>query len=133
MTEKKLYAEGIGRRKCAIARVQFLSGTGELIINQKPGSSYLQENQISILSIQYPTTLVDFHQKYDTIIQVNGGGLSSQATAIQLGITRALCEMDLNYRQKFKEKGLLTRDSRVKERKKYGLKKARKAPQYSKR
>lgn len=133
MIQKPIFGEGVGRRKSAIAKVQIVSGTGQFIINQKPGITYLQENPSSILTIQSPQNLFSLQDKYDTIIQVKGGGMSGQATAIQLGLARALCQMQESYRPLFKQKGFLTRDARIKERKKYGLKKARKAPQFSKR
>ena len=133
MNQKPISGEGVGRRKSSIAKVISVSGTGEFIIYQKPGISYLQENPSSILAIQSPQNLFDLQDKYDTIIQVKGGGMSGQASAIQLGLARALCQMQDSYRPVLKQKGLLTRDARIKERKKYGLKKARKAPQFSKR
>lgn len=124
---------GIGRRKSAIATVQIVSGTGQFLINKKPAVEYLQQNPYSIVSIQKGFDLLDFHDKYDTIIQVKGGGLSSQASAIQLGLARALCQVKRDARTILKQQNLLKRDARIKERKKYGLKKARKAPQFSKR
>ena len=133
MNQTPIFGQGVGRRKSSIAKVKIISGTGQFIINQKPGISYLQENPASILAIQSPQNLFDLQEKYDTIIQVKGGGMSGQAAAIQLGLARALCQLQESYRPVLKEKGFLTRDARVKERKKYGLKKARKAPQFSKR
>lgn len=133
MNQKPIFGEGVGRRKSAIAKVQIVSGTGQFIINQKPGITYLQENPSSIFTIQSPQNLFSLQDKYDTIIQVKGGGMSGQAAAIQLGLARALCQMKESYRPVLKDKGFLTRDARIKERKKYGLKKARKAPQFSKR
>nr|YP_010455851.1 ribosomal protein S9 [Tetraselmis marina]UUA64527.1 ribosomal protein S9 [Tetraselmis marina] len=133
MNQKPILGQGIGRRKSAVAKVQIISGTGEFIINNQPGVSYLQQNPSSVLSIQSPFDLLDLQNKYDTIIQVKGGGMTGQASAIQLGLTRALCKMQDSYRTVLKPKGMLTRDARIKERKKYGLKKARKAPQFSKR
>lgn len=133
MNQQPIFGEGVGRRKSSVAKVKIVSGTGQFIINQKPGITYLQENPSSILAIQSPQNLFDLQDKYDTIIQVKGGGISGQALAIQLGLARALCQMQDSYRPVLKEKGLLKRDSRIKERKKYGLKKARKAPQFSKR
>ena len=125
--------KGTGRRKSAIAEVQLISGTGEFIINKKPGTLYMQENPGLIFKIQAPLELLGLQKDFKTIVKVQGGGIVAQANAIQLGLARALCEVDLNYRSSLKLKGFLTRDSRCKERKKYGLKKARKAPQYSKR
>lgn len=133
MNQKLIFGQGIGRRKSAVAKVQILSGTGQFIINNQPGITYLQQNPSSVLSIQTPFDLLDLQNKYDTIIQVKGGGMTGQASAIQLGLARALCDMKESYRTVLKPKKLLTRDARIKERKKYGLKKARKAPQFSKR
>jgi small subunit ribosomal protein S9 len=134
MNQIQIISQGVGRRKSAIAKIQILPGTGRLIINQQSGLSYLQENPTYLLSVQTPKDFLKFkNDEYDTIIQVNGGGLSAQASAIQLGISRALCQLDRAFYFPLKQKGFLTRDARVKERKKYGLKKARKAPQYSKR
>ena len=133
MNKKLLLGHGIGRRKSAVAKVQIVSGTGQFIINNQPGMTYLQQNPSLVLSIQTPFDLLNLQNKYDTIIQVKGGGMTGQASAIQLGLTRALCATEESYREVLKPKGLLTRDARIKERKKYGLKKARKAPQFSKR
>lgn len=124
---------GTGRRKSAIAQVSLIKGTGQFIINGKPGIEYMQENPSSILSIQAPLELLGLQNNYDTVVKVYGGGLIGQAEAIKLGIARALCTIEKNYRASLKTKRFLTRDSRCKERKKYGLKKARKAPQFSKR
>lgn len=133
MNQKLIVCEGVGRRKSSIAKVKIVPGTGQFFINQKLDISYLQGNPASLLAIQSPKNLFDFQKKYDTIVQVKGGGISGQTAAIQLGLARALCQMQESYRSTLKEKGFLTRDARIKERKKYGLKKARKAPQFSKR
>lgn len=134
MSEKiTILAKGTGRRKSAIAEVQLLQGSGEFIINGKTGILYLQENPSSLLCIQGPLDLLGVQKNYNTIVNVKGGGLRGQAEAIKLGIARALCLIETSYRTSLKSKGFLTRDSRVKERRKYGLKKARKAPQFSKR
>ena len=133
MTQTALFAQGVGRRKSAVAKVQIVSGTGRFIINNQSGISYLQENPSAILAIQSPLDFLDLQKNYDTIVQVKGGGMSGQASAIQLGLARALSNMEENYRPLLKQKRFLTRDSRIKERRKYGLKKARKAPQFSKR
>lgn len=126
-------AKGTGRRKSSIAQVKLIPGSGDFIINGKPAIVYLQENPLSILAIQSPLDLLSLQKNYNTIVKVQGGGLVSQADAIKLGIARALCEIEKTYRPSLKMKNFLTRDSRVKERRKYGLKKARKAPQFSKR
>ena len=123
----------VGRRKSAIAKVAFVPGTGKLIINEKDAFHYLQQNALSMAIIQAPLKTVSFEKRYNIVIQVYGGGLQAQAEAIQLGIARALCLTGDTFRSPLKEKGFLRRDPRKKERKKYGLKKARKAEQYSKR
>lgn len=133
MNQTPIFGQGVGRRKSSIAKVQIIPGTGQFIINQQSGIDYLQENPAAILAIQSPFDLLGLQNKYDTIVQVKGGGITGQAKAIQLGLARALCQLQEVYRTTLKEKGLLTRDARIKERKKYGLKKARKAPQFSKR
>lgn len=129
----EILARGTGRRKSATAQVQLIRGTGEFSINGKSAVAYLQENPSSILAIQAPLDLLGLQKNYDTIVSVQGGGISGQAEAIRLGIARALCQIETSYRSSLKVKKYLTRDARCKERKKYGLKKARKAPQFSKR
>ena len=123
----------VGRRKSAIAKVAFVAGTGKLIINNKDAFHYLQQNALSMAIIQAPLKTVSFEKRYNIVIQVHGGGLQAQAEAIQLGIARTLCLTTNTFRAPLKERGFLRRDPRKKERKKYGLKKARKAEQYSKR
>ena len=130
---QKISALSVGRRKSAVARVAFVAGTGKLIINEKEAFYYLQENALSMAVLQAPLKSVSFEKKYNILIRVHGGGLQAQAEAIQLGIARALCLTTNTFRGPLKEKGFLRRDPRTKERKKYGLKKARKAEQYSKR
>ena len=122
-----------GRRKTAVAQVKLTDGSGEITINGKKGVVYLQENAYYMSCVKAPLILLNVEKEYDFIIKVKGGGLLGQAEAIQLGISRALCDAVYYYRRKLKKNTLLRRDSRLKERKKYGLKKARKAPQYSKR
>ena len=124
---------GIGKRKQASARVFIIPGQGNLIINESLGEKYLQYNTAYIKTVLLPLQCLNLDNQVDIIALVKGGGLTSQTLAIQLGITRLLCKRDVNNRSILKPLGLLTRDSRIKERKKYGLKKARKAPQYSKR
>jgi len=124
---------GVGKRKQAIARVFFKPGSGNLIINKVPGEKYLQYNDNYIDIIKAPLDKLNLEDNFDIIALVKGGGLSGQAEAIQLGIARLLSIIDNENRPKLKSQGFLTRDSRIKERKKYGLRKARKAPQYSKR
>ena len=124
---------GVGKRKQAVARVFFKFGSGNLIINKVPGEKYLQYNDNYINIVKAPLNILDLENNFDIIALVKGGGLSGQAEAIQLGIARLLSIIDNENRPKLKSQGFLTRDSRIKERKKYGLRKARKAPQYSKR
>lgn len=132
MTQTKA-AKGTGRRKSSIARVRLMTGTGRMTINRLTGGKYIQNNESLIQIIKAPLTFLNLEKQIDLIINITGGGRVGQANAIQLGIARALCNFNLDYRTPLKRKGFLTRDARVKERKKYGLKKARKAPQYSKR
>lgn len=122
-----------GRRKSSIATVELLPGNGKFIINNQSGISYMQDNTYLIIKMQSCLDFIQLKNKFDINISVKGGGLVGQANAIQLAISRALCLFQTNYRKPLKFKGFLTRDARIKERKKYGLKKARKAPQFSKR
>jgi small subunit ribosomal protein S9 len=124
---------GVGRRKQAIARVFLFPGEGNLIINKKSGDKYLQYNDNYLNIVWSPLERLNLAKQFDVIAIVNGGGLTGQAEAIRLGVARRLIEMDNENRLLLKPFGFLTRDSRIKERKKYGLRKARKAPQYSKR
>ncbi|PKU66630.1 30S ribosomal protein S9, chloroplastic [Dendrobium catenatum] len=124
---------GTGRRKCAIARVVLQEGTGKFVINYRDAKEYLQGNPLWLQYIRTPLVTLGYETNYDVFIKAHGGGLSGQAQAISLGIARALLKMSENHRAPLRKEGLLTRDSRVVERKKVGLKKARKAPQYSKR
>lgn len=138
-----ILARGIGRRKEAVAQVQFIEGNGEFIINGKSAQDYLHHNSCSILSIKAPFEILQNFEnsvkmeEINTIIKVEGGGLIGQAEAIKLGVARAISELAENnaieVRKGLKTKGYLTQDSRIKERRKYGLKKARKASQYHKR
>lgn len=124
---------GTGKRKSAIARVRLIPGSGKLIINGVPGESYLQFSP-NYLRISYaPLKVLGLNQEYDIHVNATGGGLTGQANAIRLGVARALCAINADNRSTLKSEGYLTRDSRIKERRKYGLRKARKAPQYSKR
>nr|YP_010904332.1 ribosomal protein S9 [Catenella fusiformis]WCH57583.1 ribosomal protein S9 [Catenella fusiformis] len=124
---------GTGRRKTSIARIRLIPGSGKLIINGISGESYLQFSA-NYLRISYsPLNILGLSKEYDIHVKTEGGGLTGQADAIRLGIARALCTINPENRITLKSEGFLTRDSRVKERKKYGLRKARKAPQYSKR
>jgi small subunit ribosomal protein S9 len=124
---------GLGKRKQSIARVFLLPGEGNLLINQLSGDQYLQYNDVYLNTVWAPLKKLDCHKEFDIVAVVQGGGLTGQADAIQLGVARLLCSMKTENRLVLKPFGFLTRDSRTKERKKYGLRKARKAPQYSKR
>ncbi|MDJ1172213.1 30S ribosomal protein S9 [Roseofilum sp. BLCC_M91] len=124
---------GTGRRKSSVARVRLVPGQGELKINGKPGDLYLQFNPQYLGAAKAPLETLGLENDYDVLVNVKGGGLTGQADSIRLGVARALCELDPDNRQPLKIEGYLTRDPRAKERKKYGLRKARKAPQYSKR
>ena len=155
----EILARAVGRRKEAVAQVQIVRGTGQFIINNKIAQEYLHNNSCSLLSVKAPFNALDktelavneassFNlETFDTIVKVKGGGLIGQAEAIKLGVARALCDIEsvsisgnanevniqTEIRKHLKTKGYLTQDSRVKERRKYGLKKARKASQYHKR
>jgi len=131
MSDKNCF--GIGRRKNAVAKVTLLPGKGLLVINNKPGESYLQYNSQYINTIKSPLQSLGLQDTYDLYINTHGGGIKGQTDAIKLGIARALCYISSENRQQLKTEGFLIRDARAKERKKYGLRKARKAPQYSKR
>jgi len=124
---------GTGRRKSSVARVRLIPGSGKLIINGLPGESYLQFSPNYIRITYGPLRTLGLSQEYDILVNTQGGGLTGQADAIRLGIARALCRMNPENRVALKAEGHLTRDARVKERRKYGLRKARKAPQFSKR
>ena len=124
---------GLGRRKKAVARVSFTPGNGNLIINKIPGEKYLHYNTNHLDLIWAPLKALNLETQFDVVVLVNGGGLKGQTDAIQLGIARLICKNDPQNRQILKPLGFLTRDARIKERKKYGLRKARKAPQFSKR
>jgi small subunit ribosomal protein S9 len=124
---------GLGKRKQAIARVFLVPGEGNIIINKVSGDKYLQYNENYLNTVWSPLEKLNLEKQFDIIAFVKGGGLTGQTDAIQLGVARLLCKMENQNRQILKPFGFLTRDSRIKERKKYGLRKARKAPQYSKR
>ena len=123
-----------GGRKTAKARVQLLPGTGtKVMVNGKQASDYFQNNAVYLQNMFTPRDLVKTETKYDAHILVEGGGLSAQAQAVKLALSKAFVDFFPEYRKVLKKPGLLTRDARIKERRKYGLKKARKAPQFSKR
>nr|YP_001019080.1 ribosomal protein S9 [Chlorokybus atmophyticus]ABM87968.1 ribosomal protein S9 [Chlorokybus atmophyticus]WKT05654.1 ribosomal protein S9 [Chlorokybus atmophyticus] len=129
----KVHYLGTGRRKSAVARVRLVAGKGEIIINNQKGTPYLQFNPAYISAVKLPLETLGLEENYDIFVTAKGGGLTGQAEAIRMGVARALCEIDPSNRYPLKKEGFLTRDSRCVERKKYGLKKARKAPQFSKR
>jgi len=124
---------GLGKRKQAIARVFLIPGEGNLIINKVSGEKYLQYNETYLNMVKTPLEKLQLEGQFDIIALVKGGGLTGQTQAIQLGVARQLCKLETTNRKVLKPYGFLTRDARIKERKKYGLRKARKAPQYSKR
>lgn len=123
---------GTGRRKKSIARVRLVPGDGRIIINKRPLDEYFDRKTLEMITKQ-PLELTETLGRYDVLVNVHGGGTTGQAGAIRMGIARALLEADGDLRPALKRAGFLTRDPRMKERKKYGLKKARKAPQFSKR
>lgn len=124
---------GVGKKKQAVARVFLALGNGKLIINKIAGEKYLQYNETYLNTIWTPLERTNLETNFNIIAFVNGGGLAGQSEAIKLGVSRLLYKMDSKHYPVLKSFGLLTRDSRIKERKKFGLRKARKAPQYSKR
>ena len=128
----KKYYYGTGRRKSSVSRVRLVEGTGKITINGKDIDEFFGLETLKVI-VRQPLTVTNTTAKYDVIATVKGGGFTGQAGAIRHGIARALNEANSEYRPALKSNGFLTRDSRMKERKKYGLKKARKAPQFSKR
>ena len=128
----KIVYMGTGRRKSSIARVRLAEGKGEITVNGKPLDEYFGTEILKVI-VKQPLSVTNTTDKYDIICKVEGGGYTGQAGAIRHGISRALLEANSEYRAILKSNGFLTRDPRMKERKKYGLKKARKAPQFSKR
>jgi len=124
---------GTGRRKSATARVRLVPGNGDIHINSRSGDHYFNYNPKYIAAIKAPLETLGLENDYDVLVNAGGGGLTGQAEAVRLGVARALCKLDPENRSPLKIEGYLTRDPRSKERKKYGLRKARKSPQYSKR
>ncbi len=133
VSEDKVVYWGTGRRKSSVARVRLVPGSGDLTVNGKPGNIYFNRIASYLQSIKSPLETLGLENDYDILVTAHGGGLTGQADAVKLGVARALCELSPENRQPLKIEGYLTRDPRAKERKKYGLHKARKAPQYSKR
>ena len=128
----QVMSRGTGRRKTAIARVRISPGEGRISINEKTPLAYLGRRTLEMMVLQ-PLKVAESMRRFDVSVKVEGGGVSGQAGAIAHGLARALIEYDETLRPALKKAGLLTRDARMKERKKYGLKRARKAPQYTKR
>ena len=132
-TPKKAYFYGTGRRKSSVARVKLVpNGTGVITINNRTLDNYFGLETLKYI-VKQPLDLLNLTEKFDVNVKVSGGGFTGQAGAIRLGIARALLQADAEYRAQLKKAGFLTRDSRMKQRKKYGLKAARRAPQFSKR
>ena len=130
MANAKYY--GTGRRKSSVARVYLVSGTGKVTINKRDMDEYFGLDTLKVI-VRQPLAATETADKFDVLVNVRGGGYTGQAGAIRHGIARALLNVDADYRPILKSAGFLTRDPRMKERKKYGLKAARRAPQFSKR
>ena len=133
MNETGIIYTGIGKRKTSVAKVFLKEGSGNIKVNNKLFEDFFSGVGEERELLKNPFILVDVNNKYDLDVKVKGGGISSQMDAIRLAIAKALCTINVEYRQVFNQTLLLRRDSRIKERRKYGLKKARKASQYSKR
>lgn len=132
MYETKPYFYGTGRRKNSVARVRVYNGTGKITINDRDIDDYFGLETLKLI-VRQPLVVAGVEGKFDLVVRVAGGGVSGQAGAIRHGLSRALLVYDENLRGELKKAGFLTRDPRMKERKKYGLKAARRAPQFSKR
>jgi small subunit ribosomal protein S9 len=131
--EAKRYYQGTGRRKTAVALVRLFPGNGEFIVNGKKPEDYFGRRDLYQYNLRLPLVLTNHLNTFNVLVKVKGGGISSQVGAVRHGIARALLDYDSTLRPTLKQAGLLTRDPRAKERKKVGLKRARKAPQYTKR
>ena len=129
---EKVQFYGTGRRKSSVARVRLVPGNGQIIINGKESQDYFHKKTLEMI-IRQPLVLTETEGRFDVLVNAHGGGTTGQAGAVRLGIARALLKADPEYRPALKSAGFLTRDPRMKERKKYGLKGARRAPQFSKR
>ena len=132
MFEAKPYFYGTGRRKSSVARVRLYAGTGKITVNDRDIDDYFGLETLKLI-VRQPLALTGTADKFDVVCRVAGGGVTGQAGAIRHGIARALLQADAELRPELKKAGFLTRDPRMKERKKYGLKGARRAPQFSKR
>ncbi len=133
MAEQKRYYQGTGRRKTAVARVRLFPGTGEFVVNGRSAQEFFGNREFLHHTIQAPLVLTGLQNAYNVLVKVRGGGDSGQAQAVRHGIARALLDADETLRPVLRKAGFLTRDPRMKERKKPGLKRARKAPTYTKR
>ena len=132
MANEKVQFYGTGRRKSSVARVRLVPGNGQIIVNGKESKDYFKKKTLEMI-IRQPLVLTETEGRFDVLVNAHGGGTTGQAGAVRLGIERALLKADIEYRPVLKKAGFLTRDPRMKERKKYGLKGARRAPQFSKR
>lgn len=131
-TPSKIQYYGTGKRKTAVARVYLRTGKGEIVVNKRPLADYFSSDTLKMV-VKQPLQLTDTSDKFDIYANISGGGLTGQAWAVRLGISRALCDFNQELRGRLKKAGFLTRDARIKERKKYGQPGARKRFQYSKR
>jgi len=131
--DAKRYYQGTGRRKTSVARVRLFPGSGEFVVNGRTPEDYFGARDILQRNIRLPLAITNNLSSFNVLVKVNGGGVASQAGAVRHGVARALLDMDTDLRAVLKKAGFLTRDPRMKERKKVGLKRARKAPQYTKR
>lgn len=132
MTDKRYY-QGTGRRKTAVARVRLFPGDGKIVVNGKSPEDYFGPRELFQRQLRLPLELAESTDAFNVMVKVRGGGISGQLGAVRHGIARALLDVSIENRPGLKKAGLLTRDPRMKERKKVGLKRARKAPQYTKR
>jgi len=133
MNNSENYYTGLGKRKCAVAKVFLKEGTGTIKVNEKSFEDFFSGTSSEREMIKNPLIVTNLNNTYDITVSIHGGGITAQLEAIRLAISKAICQIDNNYRVTLNQTSLLSRDSRIKERRKYGLKKARKASQYSKR
>lgn len=133
MNNSENYYTGLGKRKCAVAKVFLKEGTGTIKVNEKSFEDFFSGTSSEREMIKNPLIVTNLNNMYDIAVSIHGGGITAQLEAIRLAISKAICQIDNNYRVTLNQTSLLSRDSRIKERRKYGLKKARKASQYSKR
>ena len=133
MSTQPLQYYGTGKRKTSIARVYLRDGSGEVTLNEKAMDDYFGGHEALKMIVRQPFAVTETNNKFDVVARIDGGGIAAQAAALRHGITRALCEFNAELRKKLKKAGLITRDARIKERKKYGQKGARRRFQFSKR